>query len=83
MLTTRQYLRQLDSVQLRKLFDKCDFTDVEYKLMVYTYIQRRYVVNICDRLLFVSQKQYHNMLNIALTKVECKLKELDKVRYPF
>ena len=81
MLTTRQYLKTLDSVQLRRLFAQCDFTETEHKLMVYTYVERRYVENICDRL-HVCRKQYHNLQNIALAKVECKLKELDKIRYP-
>lgn len=81
MLTTRQYLRTLEPVQLRKLFNLCDFTDKEKHLMIYTFVERRYVENICNKL-FVCKKQYHNMLNVALAKVECKIRELDKVRYP-
>lgn len=80
MLTTRQYLRTLDPAQLRKLFSLCDFTETELKLMIYAYVNRRYVANICDRL-HVCKKQYHNMQNIALAKVECKLKEIDPLRY--
>ena len=48
MLTTRQYLRTLDPVQLRKLFAVCDLTEKELELLIYTYVQRRYVANICD-----------------------------------
>ena len=80
MLTTRQYLRTLDPVQLRKLFNLCDFTETELKLMIFAYVERRYVVNICDRL-HVCKKQYHNLQNIALAKVECKLKEIDTLRH--
>ena len=82
MLTTRQYLRTLDPAQLRKLFSLCDFTEIELKLMIFAYVERRYVANICDRL-FICKKQYHNLLNVALAKVECKIRELDKVRYPY
>lgn len=81
MLSTRQYLKTLDPAQLRKLFSLCDFTETELKLMIYAYVNRRYVSNICNRL-FICKKQYHNIQNVALAKVECKLKELDKVRYP-
>lgn len=80
MLTTRQYLRTLDPAQLRKLFSLCDFTETELKLMIFAYVERRYVTNICDRL-HVCKKQYHNIQNIALTKVECKLKEIDTLRH--
>lgn len=80
MLTTRQYLRTLDPAQLRKLFSLCDFTETELKLMIFAYVERRYVANICDRL-HVCKKQYHNLQNIALAKVECKLKEIDTLRH--
>jgi hypothetical protein len=80
MLTTRQYLKTLDPAQLRKLFNLCDFTETELKLMIFAYVERRYVTNICDRL-HVCKKQYHNLQNIALAKVECKLKEIDTLRH--
>ena len=80
MLTTRQYLKCLDTVQLRKLFSLCDFTETELKLMIFAYVERRYVANICDRL-HICKKQYHNIQNIALAKVECKLKEIDILRH--
>ena len=80
MLTTRQYLKCLDPVQLRKLFSLCDFTETELKLMIFAYVERRYVANICDRL-HICKKQYHNIQNIALAKVECKLKEIDILRH--
>lgn len=82
MLSTRQYLKCLDPVQLRKLFAVCNLTEKEHELLIYTYVQRRYVANICDRL-YICKKQYHNLLNVALAKVECKIRELDKVRYPY
>lgn len=81
MLSTRQYLKTLDPAQLRKLFSQCYLTEVEFRLMIFTYVEKRYVTNICDKL-HICKKQYHNMQNVALAKVECKLKELDKVRYP-
>jgi hypothetical protein len=80
MLSTRQYLKTLDPAQLRKLFNLCDFTETELKLMIFAYVERRYVTNICDRL-HVCKKQYHNLQNIALAKVECKLKEIDTLRH--
>lgn len=79
MLTTRQYLRILDPIQLRKLFELCDFTEVERKLMIYAFVEKRYVQNTCDKL-FICKKQYHNILNMALIKTEYKLKELDNLR---
>ena len=80
MLTTRQYLKTLDRAQLRKLFEQCDLTETERWLLFYAFVEKRLRENTCDKL-SLSSRQYHYLLNIALCKVEIKIKELDKIRY--
>ena len=79
MLTTRQYLRQLDKETLRKLFELSDLTDTEYWLLTYAFIQKRMRENTCYKL-NIGTTKYSTMLNEALIKVEYKIKELDKLR---
>ena len=79
MLTTRQYLRQLDKETLRKLFELSDLTDTEYWLLTYAFIQKRMRENTCLKL-NIGTTKYSTMLNEALIKVEYKIKELDKLR---
>ena len=80
MLTTRQYLKTLDRVQLRRLFEQCDLTENERWLLIYAFVEKRLRENTCSKL-GISSRQYHYLLNIALCKVEIKIKELDKIRY--
>jgi hypothetical protein len=79
MLSTRQYLKKLERHQLRKLFDLCNLTENEKWLLIYAFVEKRLRENTCLKL-NISARQYHYMLNIALTKVECKIAELDKIR---
>lgn len=80
MLSTRQYLRNLERYQLRKLFDMCDLEENEKWLLIYAFVEKRLRENTCDKL-GISSRQYHYLLNVALVKVECKIKEFDKIRY--
>jgi hypothetical protein len=79
MLTVRQYLRTLDKETLYKLFEISDLTEDEYWLLRYAFIEKRMRENTCMKLNIGSTK-YATMLNIALIKVEYKIKELDKLR---
>lgn len=79
MLSTRQYLRNLERYQLRKLFDMCDLEEDEKWLLIYAFVEKRLRENTCDKL-GISSRQYHYMMNIALVKVECKIREFDKIR---
>ena len=79
MLTTRQYLRQLDKKTLEKLFKIANLSDMEYWLVTYAFIQKRMVENTCAKL-SIQKTKYHTLLNEALIKVEYKLRDLDKIR---
>lgn len=79
MLTIRQYLRTLDKETLNKLFKICDLEEDEYWLLRYAFVEKRMRQNICMKLNIGSTK-YATMLNIALIKVEFKIRELDKLR---
>ena len=78
-LTIRQYLRLLDKKTLDKLFILSELTEEEYWLLTYAYIQKRMVENTCIKL-NIGKTTYHSMLNVALTKVSIKLKEINKIR---
>ena len=80
METTRKYLKKLEKHQLRKLFDLCNLTDTEKKLLIYAYVKGELVEKTSNEL-NISPRQYHYLMNVALAKVECKIIELDKIRY--
>ena len=79
MLTTRQYLRQLDKETLRKLFKIADLSETEYWLLTYAFIQKRMRENTCAKL-HIDTTKYATSLNQALLKVEYTIKKLDKIR---
>lgn len=79
METTRKYLKRLEKHQLRKLFDLCNLTSDEKKLLLYAYVKEELVEKTSNEL-NISPRQYHYLLNIALAKVDCKINELDKIR---
>ena len=79
MLTTRQYLKNLDKETLRKLFKIADLTESEYWLLHYAFIERNMRENTCMKLNIRTTK-YNTMLNEALIKVEYTIRELDKIR---
>ena len=79
MLSTRQYLRQLDKSTLAKLFELSDLTETEYWLLTYAFIQQRMRENTCAKL-NIGTTKYATMLNEALIKVEYTIRDLDKIR---
>ena len=79
METIRRYLRRLEKNQLRKLFDLCNLTDTEKKLLIYAYVKGELVEKTSNEL-NISPRQYHYIHNVALAKVECKIIELDHIR---
>jgi hypothetical protein len=78
MQTTRQYLKKLEKHQQRKLFDLCNLTDAEKKLLLYAFVKGELVEKTSYEL-GISPRQYHYMMNVALAKVECKIIELDHI----
>lgn len=79
MITTRQYLRNLDKETLKKLFKISELPEDEYWLLYYAFVEKRMRENTCMKLNIRTTK-YATMLNEALIKVEYKIKELDKIR---
>lgn len=79
MLTTRQYLKQLDKPTLRKLFKLAGLSEPEYWLVIYAFVEERLRENICMKL-HIGKTKYHTMLNEALIKIETTINQLDKVR---
>ena len=79
MLSTRQYLRNLDKETLKKLFKMSELKEDEYWLLYYAFIEKRMRENTCAKLNIRTTK-YHSMLNEALIKVDYTIKSLDKIR---
>ena len=79
MLTTRQYLRNLEPDTLRKLFELSKLKEDEYWLLYYAFIKKRMVENTCAKL-SISKTKYHTMMNEALIKVDYTINNLDKIR---
>lgn len=79
MISTKKYLKSLDKVQLRKLFNLTKLTELEKWILIYAFVEERYVENVCMRL-SIGRTKYHTTLNEALIKIEIKIQELDKIR---
>jgi hypothetical protein len=79
MITTRQYLKQLDKPTLRKLFKLASLTEQEYWLVIYAFVEERMRDNTCMKL-NIGKTKYHSMLNEALIKIEYTINQLDKIR---
>ena len=80
MLTTRQYLRNLDKETLKKLFKICTFlNEDEYWVLYYAFVEKRMRENTCMKL-SIGTTKYNTLLNEALIKVEFTIKQLDKIR---
>ena len=79
MLTTRQYLRNLEPDTLRKLFELSKLTESEYWLLYYAFIKKRMVENTCAKL-NICKTKYHTLMNEALIKVDYTINNLDKIR---
>lgn len=74
----RQCLKFMNKDTLEKLFAICGLTEEEYWLVRYAYIEKRMVQNTCLKL-SISSTKYHNMLNVALAKIETTLKKVNKI----
>lgn len=48
MITTRQYLKQLEKPTLRKLFKLANLTEQEYWLVIYAFVEERMRDNTCS-----------------------------------
>jgi hypothetical protein len=79
MITTRQYLKQLEKPTLRKLFKLANLTEQEYWLVIYAFVEERMRDNTCMKL-NIGKTKYHSMLNEALIKIEYTINQLDKIR---
>ena len=79
MLTTRQYLRNLDKETLEKLLKISDLKEDEYWLLHYAFVEKRMRENTCAKL-NIRLTKYHSLLNEALIKVDYTIKSLDKIR---
>lgn len=78
-MNIRKYLKALSSIELRQLFDKTELDENEKWILIYVFIQKRMVENICSKL-SIGKTKYNIMLNIALIKIYFTIKQLDKVR---
>ena len=74
MLTTRQYLKNLDKQTLKKLFEIAELSEDEYWLLYYALRE-----NTCAKL-NIGTTKYHSLLNEALIKIEYTIRSLDKIR---
>lgn len=79
MLTTRQYLKNLDKQTLKKLFEIAELSEDEYWLLYYAFIEKRMRENTCAKL-NIGTTKYHSLLNEALIKIEYTIRSLDKIR---
>lgn len=64
-LSTRQYLKKLDKLTLRKLLKICDLSETEYWLLIYAFVEERMRENTCAKL-SIGKSKYHTMINEAL-----------------
>ena len=78
-LTLRQYLRLLDRETQDKLFKISHLSDEQYWVLYYSFVKGRMVENTCAKL-NISKSTYHNIMNVALAKVEMTLKDLNKIQ---
>ena len=79
MLTIRQYLRTLPKDELFKIFMNSNLSEIEYKLMCFSFIDKYLRDKTCLKL-HVQKTKYHSILNSALIKVNFTIKKLEKVR---
>lgn len=79
MLTIRQYLRTLPKEELYKIFKNADLSEIEYKLVCFSFIYKYLRDKTCLKL-HVQKTKYHSILNSALIKIDFTLKNNEKVR---
>lgn len=64
----KQHLKTLTKEEIKNLINHPDITEIERWLIYYTYAEKRMVINTCYKL-SISERQFHNIQNIALTKL--------------
>lgn len=64
----KNYLKTLDKYKIKEIVKHPDLTDTERWLIYYTYGEERMVINTCYKL-NISERQFHNIKDIALTKL--------------
>ena len=64
----KQYLKTKTKEEIKQIVSHPDLTNIEKWLIYYTYGEDRMVINTCFKL-NISERQYHNIKDIALTKL--------------
>ena len=79
MLTTKQYLKNLDKKQILRLIEETKLDYYEKWVLTYSFIEKRMIDNICMRL-NIGKTKYFYVLKEALIKIEYTIQDFDKVR---
>lgn len=79
MLSTKQYLKNLDKKQILRLIDETKLDSFERWILIYSFIEKRMIENICMRM-NIGRTKYFYVLKEALIKIEYKIQEYDKIR---
>lgn len=64
----KQYLKTKNRAEIKEIVKHPDLTETERWLIYYTYGEDRMVLNTCYKL-NISERQFHNIKDIALTKL--------------
>ena len=64
----KQYLKTKNRAEIKEIVKHPDLTETERWLIYYTYGEDRMVLNTCCKL-SISERQFHNIKDIALTKL--------------
>ena len=64
----KKYLKTKNRAEIKEIVKHLDLTETERWLIYYTYGEDRMVLNTCYKL-NISERQFHNIKDIALTKL--------------
>lgn len=78
MKYVKDYIKALCPIVQRKLFDIDTLTKEEHMVLVETYVKKELIKHTCDKL-FIGKTTYYSILDKALVKVACKIRELDQI----
>lgn len=78
MLTTRRFLREMGKTEegrreLRKLFEKCQLTEIERSMAIYAFVKGYRVDKTCNEV-SMQKSNYHAKLNEILIKIKFEIK---------
>ena len=65
---TKKYLKTLSETEIKEIVQHPDLNELEKWLIYYTYAKHRMVINTCLKL-NISERQFHHIKDIALTKL--------------